>query len=154
MRFALCHISVHLQSNLMKLRKITNFQLTDQDKETILGQTVTVPNEAYTIREIMEKFTHGISPEIEKSPIYGTDDMDYDDEDHSKLLDLDPVDKQDVINRLQTIQDDATAKIDSMAKAAADKKKAAAAKKSKPDGVKPVSGEVDEVASGQNEPAE
>lgn len=47
--------------------------------ETV-GPSLTVPDQSYSIREILEKFSRGIDPYLTKLPSYDEDDIDVEDD--------------------------------------------------------------------------
>nr|WAE43622.1 MAG: hypothetical protein [Microviridae sp.]WAE43944.1 MAG: hypothetical protein [Microviridae sp.] len=64
--------------------------LIDSDAEIPKGESMTVPDEALTIGEIMEQFTHGIVPDISKDSQYtDTEDIDDTEPNPIDLTDLD-----------------------------------------------------------------
>lgn len=63
------------------------------DFEHPKGESLSVPNEAYTIREIMEKHTHGINLGIDRQGIY-EDEVDFDSPDMRKVKELDLYDRE------------------------------------------------------------
>nr|WAE43355.1 MAG: hypothetical protein [Microviridae sp.] len=70
----------------------------DSDPEIPSGESMTVPDEALTINEILNRFTHGIAPNVTGDGYYSDTD-DYDDIDPiiNDLTDLD-----DIRSELQT----------------------------------------------------
>lgn len=64
--------------------------------KSTVGPSLTVPDQSYTIREILEKFTRGIDPYLTKLPSYDDDDITVDDDllpDRSPDSDLSDIDR-------------------------------------------------------------
>lgn len=67
----------------MEIPKFRNhFNVTDEllpgDIEVPVGESETIPGQAYSVKEILTKFVRGIDPRISKEPIY-TDATEFDD---------------------------------------------------------------------------
>ncbi|MEM3318498.1 MAG: hypothetical protein QXT80_03010 [Thermoplasmatales archaeon] len=63
--------------------------------------SLTVPDMSYTVRELLEKFTSGVMPAVERNPLY-EDDPDFDNIDPSRLGDFDLVDLLEMQEEYQT----------------------------------------------------
>jgi len=53
----------------------TQYNYKKQPGEKNTGVVNTIPNEAYTIKELLEKYSHGTLPEIGKNPNYIGEDI-------------------------------------------------------------------------------
>lgn len=64
-----------------KYRNSDNFKLgqSEKDFEENNEPSMTVPDESFTIKEILEKYTRGIAPNIFRTPSYAPDEVDFDD---------------------------------------------------------------------------
>nr|QJB19833.1 MAG: hypothetical protein [Microvirus sp.] len=72
-------IEIHKTMKNKVLRHSMNFQLEKFDCETIKGKSMTIPGQSYSINEILDKFTRGITLAIGKTPQYEEND-DYENE--------------------------------------------------------------------------
>lgn len=73
----------------MKIVHQYNYELLDKHKETVQGESLTVPNEAFSIKEIMERSMKGLNdPSLIRQEHY-QDDSDFDDVDLEKISRLD-----------------------------------------------------------------
>lgn len=68
-------------------------QLDDYQGSNNSGVSLTIPNETYTIRELLNKHTSGIMPEVANQPIW-QEEASHDSPDLQKLDRLDIVEKQ------------------------------------------------------------
>lgn len=75
-------------------RSSVGFVFADRDREKGGGPLITVPDEAMSIREILEKFTEGIDMAVEKQAVYGEEDADFD-----LGIDLEKVNQLDLFDR-------------------------------------------------------
>lgn len=80
----------------MRTKLITqrDFRLEAHHMEKILGPSMTVPDESYGVREIMEKFTTGLQPPGIMREGKFDPAADHDSDDLEKLKDLDLVERQ------------------------------------------------------------
>lgn len=79
------------------LRLAHEFELTAQDVEKDHGPSVTVPSEAFTMREILEKFTTGLPNNVVvRDGVFDDEDQDFDDIDLEKARELDLAEKQEL----------------------------------------------------------
>lgn len=93
-----------LEQMVPRVRSTVNFQLTFTDIEgPNLGKRVTVPNDGYTIRELLDRFTSGVMPNVRREPMYPTEDMTLDDIDVEKLGQYDLFDKDQVLVQMKEI---------------------------------------------------
>lgn len=58
-----------------------NYKLTEEDQEKNSGDLITIPDQAYTIKEILEKFTNGVLPDLTKLSGYPDEEPTFDDTD-------------------------------------------------------------------------
>lgn len=61
-----------------KIKTWWNFRLTSNMKYKTEGESLTIPDQSFTIEEILERFTRGIDPMLTKNPIW-EDDVNFDD---------------------------------------------------------------------------
>lgn len=80
-----------MTKKLPVIQNSSNYELKDEFCETPTGVSLTVPDDSYTIRELLDRATKGINPMIERSGEYGEDPV-FDDPDFEKILDLDYAD--------------------------------------------------------------
>lgn len=104
------------------LRSYRNFILRKEDIEKPnYGPNLVVIDDAYTIKEILEKFSQGINLGLGTEGTYSIDDPDHDDIDHEKIkhLDLAEADelRQEMTQRTQTRK----AELDEISRAANEK---------------------------------
>nr|WAE43386.1 MAG: hypothetical protein [Microviridae sp.] len=79
--------------------------LKDSDYEVSSGVSMTVPDENMSISEILDKFAHGISPNIVLGDYYSdTDDFDDHDPIINDLTDLDDI-KNELIDKYNIIEE-------------------------------------------------
>lgn len=76
----------------------TKFPIKGEYNEEV---SLLIVGQAYTIKELMEKFTRGISPAITKLG-YGTENPDFDDIDETALPDYDISEAKQTINEYYT----------------------------------------------------
>lgn len=72
-------------------------------KEGPFSKSLTQPNMAYTVREILDRFTAGTSPAVAQAPIWASEDMSIDDIDLEKLGQYDLFDKEQALVRAKEI---------------------------------------------------
>lgn len=83
------------------LRTHYSFKLRSSDIETVKGVSETVPDMAYSIRDILSKYVTGVPPSVLKNGNY-TDDPDFDDYDRTNDPDFDLVDVQEMQEDINT----------------------------------------------------
>jgi len=83
--------SIHYKENTNRLRWSHTFKLKPSDIEQPKGESMTVPDDSYSIKDLVKKFASGIDPAISKIPNYGgdEDEVDFDDVDLRKAADGD-----------------------------------------------------------------
>jgi len=79
-----------------KLRRPDTFRLQPGDLEKVTGVSLTVPDDSFSVREILEKYTRGIDFGLKRNGIY-EDDADFDDYDKEKLSQDDLVDQSEAL---------------------------------------------------------
>lgn len=79
------------QTSKRGVRLTDSFQLQDSDMEIIRGVSQTKPDDSFTIRQLLTKYTNGVDPSVTKLGYY-QDDVDFDDPDMQQLLTMDLVD--------------------------------------------------------------
>lgn len=75
-----------------------NWKLKDRHKEHPSGLSETVPDDSYTIADLVKKFASGVDPAISKIANYGGDDdeVDFDDIDMQKAAQADYTDVDEI----------------------------------------------------------
>lgn len=105
-------------------RNRVSWKLETSDMEIVSSKSKTVPDQAYTVREILTRFSNGVDLGLAKSAVFAERDADYDDEDLESLKRGDLVDRVEAMERLDARKASARAKLQSSdrakAKAAAD----------------------------------
>lgn len=82
---------------MTRFRTIYNFDNTDESLyETPIGESMTEPDQSYSVQEILERFTSGTltREEIEHTSDYYNDDIDCPDPHILDLTDLDDISRQ------------------------------------------------------------
>lgn len=87
-----------------RIRNIYNLERKKEHYETPKGQSMTLPNEALSIQEILNKWTHGIDPMLTKNPAY-VDEADIDDIDLEAVQRMDLTEKSLAMNEARGILD-------------------------------------------------
>lgn len=87
-----------------------HFKLESQDMEHPSGVSITIPDESYTIKDLVQKFSQGIDPSISKLAEYSEDSDDHDQPDMRKLAtadlsDVDNYKRELASRRLALLQD-------------------------------------------------
>lgn len=93
----------------MKTRNKYNY--TPEKGETYKSKSQTIPNQTYSIRELLQKHTRGIMPLVEHQPTWA-DNPDFDSPDLNEIANMDIVDKknyalqhkQSIIDTVDTIK--------------------------------------------------
>lgn len=78
------------------LVKVTDYKLVAQGKEHNPFPSKTIQNEAFTIRQIYEKYTRGLDLGITRQGIF-EEDSDHDDYDKEKLSHLDLAEREELM---------------------------------------------------------
>lgn len=81
--------------NRIKLRNPYTFKLEKKDIETPTGKSLTIENEALSITEILNKWTHGIDPMLSRNPLF-MDDTEHEDPDMNEVMHMDVTDRAEV----------------------------------------------------------
>lgn len=63
----------------------------------------TIPNETYTIRELLEKHTRGLDMNVGREPIFGEEEADFDSPDLNQIHQMDLYDVQEHLNKTKTL---------------------------------------------------
>lgn len=84
-----------MKNQKIKLSNPFNFQVKPEHREHPKGKSLTVANDALSIQEILEKWTHGVDPMLSRIPSY-TEDPDTDDLDLHQFENLDITDKAEL----------------------------------------------------------
>lgn len=92
-----------------KLRNVMEYSLTSIDMEQIHGESMTVPDEAYTIKQLLAKYAAGNMPPVERAVTY-MNDVDFDSHDVEKLKDADIFDRMEVASNEKQLTDTILAK--------------------------------------------
>lgn len=85
-----------------KLVNPVNFVLLPEHCEHPDPVSVTVPDESYSIRDLLEKFSRGVDPGVMRSPSYDSD-ASHESVDLEKLRDSDLVDREEYSSHLSTV---------------------------------------------------
>lgn len=107
-----------------KLRSRYNFVLTKEDMETSTMKSLTVPDETYTVKEILEKSKNGLIPSLSGKAFYMENEMDHEDDDLDKFNRSDMQEKAEILERARETVN-TWERAESLKKAAADKVKKA-----------------------------
>lgn len=100
-----------------KLRNRYGFTLEKKDMEFTRGKSLTVQDDSFTIKEILEKFTRGIDPMISKVGHFpDDDDPDYDDEDLESFNKLEIGEQREIVEDTTTRGKNAKMKLDKIKK--------------------------------------
>lgn len=75
----------NIKSKPREFRGYRNFELRDSDMEQNNGVGQTIEDDTYTIKELLERFTRGQIPNIQKQGVYD-DEPDHESEDLSSLV--------------------------------------------------------------------
>lgn len=75
------------------------FELKLGDKEKGGGKSMTVPNDSYSIKELLDRSIQGIDMGRGRDAIYGLGDADFDDHDLEKLAKMDHNERSEVLER-------------------------------------------------------
>ncbi|WNK13216.1 MAG: hypothetical protein [Microvirus sp.] len=81
---------------VVRLRSTLFYRLTRKDMETPRGVSLTVQDDAYTVRDLYDKFTRGIDMGLDRS-VSWSEDPDHDDHDLEKLPGHDLVERQELL---------------------------------------------------------
>lgn len=115
-------------SKKVKLLAQHQFRLLPEHTEVNNSPSQTVPDESYTMRELLDRFTRGLDPSVARQPTNdGLDTLDS--PDLEKLRDSDLVDRQEYAEALSRLngskKSQLKTQIDEARKKAAESKKAA-----------------------------
>lgn len=75
-----------------RFRSTINFKLKPSDMETTTGKSLTVPDDTYTVSELLERHAQGLKLLVEKNAIW-LDDQDIEDDDLEKFNRMDPMER-------------------------------------------------------------
>lgn len=100
---------------MFKFQSITNRV---SSAEHQVEPSVTIPDEAYSIQELFERYANGCMPDILRNPVFqGDDNLNFDDYDAMEDGDFDLVDAQEQLNELNDrINESRRVKMESRAK--------------------------------------
>lgn len=94
-----------MKKTMKKIQTWLNYVNDNSKIEKVTYGSQTIQDHAYSVQEILEKYTRGISLGIQKLPIYD-DTQDFDDIDITSRPDLDLVDVHEELNKTkQKIRD-------------------------------------------------
>lgn len=85
-------------TNKPKLRNRYGFTLRKEDMEATRGKSLTIQDDSFTIKEILEKFTRGIDPMISKVGHYPDEEPDFDDEDLEQFNKLEFSEQREIMS--------------------------------------------------------
>lgn len=95
-----------------RITSCIGWRLTDKHKEAPVGESQTIPDQSYTIADLVKKMARGVDPAISKVPNFGGDDeeLDFDDVDvrqaaEADLADSDEILKAAAIRQLQLLHE-------------------------------------------------
>lgn len=98
------------KSRMPRVRNSANFVFRKEDMERVSGKSsLTVQDDSYTVREILEKYSHGVDPQVVKRGVFPEEDAVLDD------LDLEKVGQLDLFDRSELARDYREALIDRIA---------------------------------------
>lgn len=83
----------------MKLRSTQNYKPRKQDRETIKGKSLTVPDDSYTIREIIERSQNGFPVDIKADAGYP-----FENQDDFEADDIEAIQRMDLAEQHETLQ--------------------------------------------------
>jgi len=101
-----------LTYSIMRIRNSSNFILTTADVEAGGGVSMTVPDEAMSIRDILDRFSRGMDPSVSREGVYSPDSVDDDFPDLEKLRDSDLVDREEYSQTLSSANERTKADLD------------------------------------------
>lgn len=115
------------KSKKPRLRSSINFTLGKKDIEIPRGKSMTVPDDSFTVAEIIEKTLSGMPPAINQNYFYVEgEDPDFDDPDHEDIQRMSLDEKHTLSEESKSIQAQAKAVVESEKKKKADAAAAAA----------------------------
>lgn len=79
-----------------RIRNTIDFVLEPRDMEKGGGKSLTVQDDSFTVRELLERHTTGMELSVTKAPIYGEADAELDGLDLEKVKQLDLFDRQEL----------------------------------------------------------
>lgn len=100
-----------MKSKVFALRHVRRFVLEKADCEKGGGPVLTVPNDSYSIRELLTKYTQGIDLGLDRVGIFGSEDATHDDYDLMKLAQMDLFEKEEVAIAQRRVYNEALAKL-------------------------------------------
>lgn len=81
-----------------------NFRLRESDVEGARrGKDMTVPDQSYTVKELLIKHAQGIDPLVSRGGVFDTEDMGHDDPDFEKVSTMDLSDRQEIVEQAQSV---------------------------------------------------
>lgn len=84
--------------DLWPLRTQRQYVLLEKDMETPKGVSMTVEDDSYTVKQLLEKFARGIDPMISKVPLeLGDEDATLDDMDLNEVQRMDLVEREELL---------------------------------------------------------
>ena len=86
---------------MKNFRNPYNFKLEAKDLENKEGKSLTVPDQSFTVQEILLKFTSGIPLNIGLEVEYEGDDPSFDDIDETRQPDFDLADATNALNQIE-----------------------------------------------------
>lgn len=104
-----------IQPDFGYIRLVKNFQLKKSDCESPRGRSLTVPDQAIGIRELLAKHTRGLLDGSMYRPGLYDEDPDLDDLDRGQFVRLDPVEQSEIreahADRLSTLRENQKQKL-------------------------------------------
>lgn len=88
----------------MKRKIVNKYTYKGSKGKSNFGKSMTLKNEAYSVREIMYKFANGMELGVHKTPHYA-DDVNHDSIDIEEFNRLDNVEKQEIIELTKSTAD-------------------------------------------------
>lgn len=113
------------QLPLFPIRSRRGFQLSLNDMEKTIGEDMCVPDESWTINELLRKHASGIAPDVLRTPLYNSRDMTHEDPDLQEVARMDPMDREDFRREVVSKVEDLNADLKKSRKYKADAKAAA-----------------------------
>lgn len=87
--------------SLVTMRNRYKYELKKADMETPIGKSMAVPDDSYTIKEILERHANGMIPAIGKDGMYD-EDPDHDDIDLGELNRSDLAEKHEILEQTRS----------------------------------------------------
>lgn len=87
-----------------RFRLAHTFKIGESDVEHPVGKSMTVPDQAFTIQDILDKYTQGVDVGNYREGVYDSADADFDDMDLEKVPHMDLVERENLLEQVQQTQ--------------------------------------------------